>query len=71
MKKPMIFRVSEVAIPENKVMLFFTDRKDFLKWVVGGGCYATNKPDKEGFYTFYAFDDTNLAIIFKQKGDKL
>jgi len=60
-----------VAIPDSKVMLFFTDKKDFLKWAGNGGCYATNKPDKEGFYTFWAFDDTNLAIIFKQKGDKL
>ena len=71
MKKPTIFRVNEVALPDCRVMLFFTDKKDFLKWINGGGVYATNKPDKEGNYIFYAFDDTNLAIIFKQKSDKL
>ena len=71
MKKPTIFRINEIAIPDNKVMLFFADRKEFLKWVDGGGVYKIYKPDEDGNYIFYAFDDTNLVIIFKQKSDKL
>ena len=70
-KKPTLFRVNEVALPDNKVILTFTNKEDFLKWIEDGGVYVTDKPDNEGFYAFYCFDNTSLVIIFKQKSDKL
>jgi len=70
-KKPTLFRIEEIVLPNNKVILTFVNKVDFLKWVGDGGVYVTDKPDADGVYTFYTFGDDFLAIIFKQKGDKL
>lgn len=66
-----IHRIKDIFIPDSQVQLFFARKKDFLQWFGGGCVYVTDKPDKDGYYTFYGFDDGRLCAVYKQKSDKL
>ncbi len=70
-KKPIKLNLKELIIPDNYLVIPFTDKKEFLAWCGMAWVYVSKKTNDDGNYFFCCFSSDNVVATYKQKKEKL